>query len=117
MANSAKVEKEERIWDDPMPVDQKIPVALSSKHLIEQQTVFLQDNPEYIYRYLQDMRWNNQRATGYTFGLLFICIGVMIHFMPLLLPEMTNDDLIVSFLLGGVGMFIIATVMAKVQQV
>ena len=116
MANSAKVEKKERIWDDPLPADQKIPIAISSKHLIEQQTVFLQDNPEYIYRYLQDMRWNNQRATGYTLGLIFICVGVMLYFIPLLSPEMTTDDITISFLLGGVGMFIISTVMVKVQQ-
>ena len=116
MANSAKTTKEERVWNDPLPVDQKVPIAVSNNQLLMAQAAFLQDNPGYIYTYLQEMRLNNQRASGYMIGLLFICIGVMLYFIPSLDPELTIPDIVTSFLLCGVCMFIVATLMAMVKK-
>jgi hypothetical protein len=116
MANSSKQERDERVWDDPIISENKIPFAGSSKHLLESQTKFLQENPESIYRYLKEMHINNQKVRGYSIGFMFICTAVAITLLPLLFTEITNQDITSTLMLVGIGMFIISAFMARLQQ-
>jgi len=117
MANSAKPVKQERVWDDPLPVNENVPIPTSSSNetLLVNQAMFLQQNPDYIYTYLKDMHHNNQRVTTYAGGFMFVCVGVVVYFIPYLSPEMTAVEMANMFLLVGVCLFIIGTIMAKVK--
>ncbi len=117
MANSAKPIKEERVWDDPLPIDVKIPVAASSSNetLLVNQAMFLQQNPDYIYTYLKDMHYNNKRVTAYTVGFMLMCVGVTTYSIPYVLPDMTALEQSNVFLLTGVIMIVLATIISKVK--
>jgi len=117
MANSANPIKQERVWDGPLPVNETVPVSVSSSNetILINQTLFLQQNPDCIYTYLKDMHKNNRRVTAYTLGFMFIGVCVLIFFTPYLIPDMAFSDIANIFLLTGVVMFVIGTIAAVVK--
>lgn len=111
MANSAKVQKEERVWNDPPIVTDVRPIQYKTlDQLRDTIASHLKENPDAIYQFLLDSEKARRKANAYMIGFVCICIAVMVCFSQALVPEMTFADITINLLILsvvwiGIGLF------------